>query len=125
MLLVPAHRLKFREIDFLHREIDFLFQLRQVFKLISISIKQKMKFDTNNRIVQLCAAGMNCEGEKKEALRLFQQAWNEASNPLEKFIAAHYLARQQETVVEKLKWDETALEFALQLTEEDAKGSYP
>jgi rifampin ADP-ribosylating transferase len=35
------------------------------------------------------------------------------------------VARQQKTVAEKLKWDTTALEFALKIKEENVKGAYP
>ncbi|CAL1517456.1 rRNA adenine methyltransferase [Chitinophaga sp. MM2321] len=86
-----------------------------------------MKTDPNNDIVKLCAQGMNLEGEGKneEALKLFQQAWNLATNAKEKFIAAHYVARQQKNVSDKLKWDETALNLALEINEDDIKGTYP
>lgn len=65
------------------------------------------------------------EGKKKEALKLFQKAWNEATNYFEKFTAAHYVARHQNTIADKLRWDETALAFALKLEDEGIKGAYP
>jgi rifampin ADP-ribosylating transferase len=43
----------------------------------------------------------------EEASKLFLQAWNEATNDFEKFIAAHYVARHQQNVPDKLKWLET------------------
>ena len=59
-----------------------------------------MEFSPNNPIVRLCLQGMAMEdkGNPGEAGRLFLQAWNEASNDFEKFLAAYYLARQQENV---------------------------
>ena len=86
-----------------------------------------MQFDTNNKIVKLCAEGMGLEGEgkKQEALKLFQQAWNESTNDFEKFTSAHYVARHQENVADKLNWDKTALEFALRINDEGMKGTYP
>jgi hypothetical protein len=56
-----------------------------------------MQFDPNNNIVKLCTQGMSLEGEgkKEEALKLFQQAWDEATHDFEKFTAAHYVARHQ------------------------------
>ena len=86
-----------------------------------------MQFDPENHIVKLCATGMNLEGEGKneEALQLFLQAWAEAANDLEKFISAHYVARQQKSVNDKLKWDETALKLALEIDDADIKGIYP
>lgn len=86
-----------------------------------------MQFDPNNKIVQLCAQGMNMEGEGKteEARKLFLQAWNEASNDFEKFTSAHYVARHQKNVSDKLKWDKTALDLALKIKDENMKGHYP
>jgi len=86
-----------------------------------------MQFEANNNVVKLCAKGMDLEGQgrKKEALELFQQAWNEARNDFEKFTSAHYIARHQETTLEKLKWDETALRLALKIDDDNVKGAFP
>jgi tetratricopeptide (TPR) repeat protein len=86
-----------------------------------------MQFDPNNNIIKLCAEGMSleCEGKKEAALQLFQQAWAEASNDFEKFTAAHYVARQQKSVADKLDWDQTALHHALKIKDEGMKGTYP
>ena len=86
-----------------------------------------MQFDTNNKIVKLCAKGMTLEGEGKreEASIVFQQAWDEATDDFEKFTSAHYVARHQENVTDKLKWDETALQLALKINDENVKGAYP
>jgi tetratricopeptide (TPR) repeat protein len=86
-----------------------------------------MQFDTNNKVVKLCSEGMELEGQgrKKEALKLFQQAWDEASNDFEKFTSAHYVARHQESIQDKLKWDETALKLALKINDDNAKGALP
>ncbi len=86
-----------------------------------------MQFDPNNKIVQLCAEGMEAEGKghAERASQLFQQAWDAASDDFEKFTAAHYVARHQKTVADKLKWDETCLQHALKLDDETMKGTYP
>jgi len=85
-----------------------------------------MRFEPNNHVVMLCAKGMEMEGTKPEAaLKLFLQAWNESQNSFEKFIAAHYVARHQPTVKDKLEWDERALEFALQPDDDDMKSNFP
>lgn len=86
-----------------------------------------MQFDPENNIVKLCGGGMLLEGEGKpaEAAELFQQAWREAATATEKFIAAHYVARHQPTVADKLKWDETALSQALQIDNEEVRSVYP
>jgi len=86
-----------------------------------------MEFSPFNNVVKLCLQGMAMEekGKHEEAIRLFQQGWNEATNDFEKFLAAHYIARQQKTVAEKLKWLETTLQFALQTNNDSVKSAFP
>jgi tetratricopeptide (TPR) repeat protein len=84
-----------------------------------------MQFDINNNTIRLCAEGMALEGQGIEAKKLFQQAWDEASNDFEKFISAHYMARHQENVEGKLAWDETALQCALKVDDDNTRASYP
>lgn len=86
-----------------------------------------MQFDQENIVVKRCVAGMAFEQEGKNAAAMeqFQLAWAESTNDLEKFIAAHYVARHQTSVEDKLKWDEIALSFALKSDEGQLKGSYP
>ena len=86
-----------------------------------------MQFDPKNKIVQLCARGMEMETKEKpdEARALFLQAWDEATNDFEKFTAAHYVARHQKSIHDKLKWDETALGFALKINDSSLHASYP
>src|SRR5204863_1042711 len=77
--------------------------------------------------VHLCLQGMRMEDEGKpeEASKLFLQAWNEATNDFEKFIAAHYVARHQKNDSDKLKWLETTLQFALKLNDDTVKSAFP
>ena len=86
-----------------------------------------MEFNPNSDIIKLCLQGMDREGKGKleEASRLFLQAWNEATNDFEKFTTAHYLARHQKNVSDKLKWLETALQFALQINNDTVKAAFP
>ncbi len=86
-----------------------------------------MQFDSNSRVVQLCVKGMDLEANEKpdEAQATFMQAWNEATNDFEKFTSAHYVARHQKSVHDKLKWDETALTFALKIDDISMLASYP
>jgi tetratricopeptide (TPR) repeat protein len=74
-----------------------------------------MQFDPNNKVIQLCAEGMNLEvnGKPGDALNMYMQAWNIAVTDEEKFIAAHYVARDQSSIQDKLDWDKTALSCAL------------
>jgi rifampin ADP-ribosylating transferase len=86
-----------------------------------------MQFDPDNKVIQLCAKGMEMEANQKpdQAQALFLQAWDEATNDFEKFIAAHFVARHQKSVEDKLKWDETALEFALKIDDDNMTANYP
>ncbi len=86
-----------------------------------------MEFNPNNHVVKLCLQGMGMEEKDKpeEASKLFHQAWDEATNDFEKFIAAHYVARHQKKVSDKLKWLETALQFALKINNDTVKSAFP
>lgn len=86
-----------------------------------------MEFSPSNKVIKLCIQGMEMEGKgiAEEASRLFLQAWNEAANDFEKYIAAYYVARQQGNVAGKLKWLETALQFALKVNNEAVISAYP
>ena len=86
-----------------------------------------MEFNPNNHVVKLCLQGMDMEGKGKpgEAGRLFLQAWNEATNDFEKYTAAYYVARHQKNVPDKLKWLETALQFALKINNDNVSGAFP
>ena len=68
---------------------------------------------------------MEEKGKPGEASRLFLQAWNEATNDFEKYLAAHYVARHQESVADKLKWLETALQFALKINDDAVTSAFP
>jgi len=86
-----------------------------------------MEFNPNNKVVKLCLQGMDMEekGKTEESIRLFLQAWKETTNDLEKFIAAHYVARYQKNVSGKLKWLETALQFALKINRDTVESAFP
>ena len=60
---------------------------------------------------------MEEKGRPEEAKALFFQAWNESPDDFGKFISAHYLARHQRSVSDKLKWLETALQFAQRIND--------
>ena len=85
-----------------------------------------MEFSPNNNVVKLCLQGMDLEGKSKpeEASGIFLQAWNEAADDFEKFIAAHYVTRHQKSVADKLKWVETALQLALKINNDYVKGIF-
>jgi len=86
-----------------------------------------MEFNPNNHVVKRCIQGLDMEGKGKpeEAGRLFLQAWDEATNDFEKFTAAHFVAWYQKNVSDKLKWLETALQFALKINNDTVMGAFP
>lgn len=86
-----------------------------------------MEFNPNNIVIKLCVQGMGMEekGEQEEASRLFLQAWNEATDDFEKYIAAYYVARHQDSVRDKLEWLKTSLHFALEINDVTVKSAFP
>ena len=86
-----------------------------------------MEFDPNNNVIKLCVQGMNMEekDQPEEAGKIFLQAWNEATNDFEKFLAAYYVGRHQENTAGKLKWLETSLQFALKINDVTVASAFP
>ncbi len=85
-----------------------------------------MEFNPGNPVIKLCVQGIDMEekGKPEDASQLFMQAWNEATNDFEKFTAAHYVARRQKDAADKLKWYQTALQFALKVNDDAVKGAF-
>jgi len=85
-----------------------------------------IKFDPNNVVIKLCMSGMSLEdgGNIEDAIMMFHKAWHEATDDYERFIAAYYLARQQKSITDKLKWMETSLQCALNMNDENVKSAY-
>lgn len=65
------------------------------------------------------------EGQPEEAAGLFIQAWKEATNDFEKFMAAWYVARVQLAITDRLNWYETALKLVLKVNNDAVKGAFP
>ena len=86
-----------------------------------------MEFSPSNNVVKLCIQAMALEekGEAEEARGLFLQAWDEATDDFEKFIAAYYVARHQISDRDRLKWHETALQLALRVGDEAVSAAFP
>ncbi len=86
-----------------------------------------MEFNPNNNIVKRCLQGMVMEekGKPEEACKLFIQAWNEATNDFEKFLAAYYVSRHQKNTSDKLKWFEISLQFALNINDATVNSAFP
>ena len=70
-----------------------------------------MSLDPNNPIVRLCVEGLACETNHRfeDALSLYMQAWNQSSDDFERCISAHYVARQQKSVQDALRWNMESL----------------
>ncbi|MEZ4767629.1 MAG: hypothetical protein R2844_04310 [Caldilineales bacterium] len=83
--------------------------------------------DPNNPIVQLCAQGMQAEfdGKPDVARALFTQAWEDAQDDFEASIAAHFLARQQDTPADTLHWNQVSLARADAVADERVESFYP
>jgi len=69
--------------------------------------------------------GAEDKGEPVEASRLFLQAWNEAPNDFERFIAAYYVARHQGTTLGKLEWLGRSFNYALKINDVTVKAAFP
>ena len=83
--------------------------------------------DPNNPVVKLCAQGIEIEmkGRRAEARSLYFQAWELRQNDVDACIAAHYLARHQDTPAETLRWNELALKHAMSTSDESIRSFYP
>jgi hypothetical protein len=82
--------------------------------------------DPTNRVVQLCGEGMQAEARNKpEAARaLFEQAWAEAQDDYDACVAAHYVARHQDTLADALDWNQRALRHAQAVSDERVAGFF-
>ena len=80
-----------------------------------------------NAIVKLCGAGMTAEmeGRPDEALALYEEAWRTAVTPTEGCIAAHFLARHQDSDQATLHWNQEALRLADVVDDDSVQDFYP
>jgi hypothetical protein len=83
--------------------------------------------DTSNPVIRLCLQGSRAEFERRleDARLLYQQAWEARTDDYEACIAAHYVARFQESPEETLRWNQVALEHADEVKDERVKEFYP
>ncbi len=83
--------------------------------------------DVDNPVVKLCTDGARAEfeGRRQAAYALYRQAWAIAANDYEACIAAHYVARGQDSVEETLAWNLEALRRADALHDERISAFYP
>jgi len=85
------------------------------------------QFDPRNNVIRQCVIGIGLEerGELEEARVQFLNAWNEASNDFEKFIAAFFVARLQKNNSDKLNWLEISLQCAMNVDDVSARSAFP
>ena len=83
--------------------------------------------DPENPVVRLCAEGIEAEGQGRhaDAVARYREAWAIHTDDYEACIAAHYLAREQETLQESLAWNQRALDHALGVDEGRIAGFLP
>jgi len=83
--------------------------------------------DPNNPVVRLCAQGIEVEmqGRRDEAASLYLQAWEIRQDEIDACVAAHYIARHQETPAETLRWNELALTHAERAPSESVRSFFP
>lgn len=83
--------------------------------------------DVDSSAVRLCGEGMRAEseGQNGDAHALFRQAWYAATDDYEACIAAHYLARHQNTPEDTLRWNKESLARAELVGDDRVRGLYP
>ena len=83
--------------------------------------------DLNNSAIKLCIEGTRAEFEHRmdDARSHYQQAWEARLEDYDACIAAHYVARFQETPEGTLHWNQIALDHANAVDDERVKEFYP
>lgn len=83
--------------------------------------------DANNPIIKLCIEGTQAEfnGSMKAACALYRQAWEASTDDYEACIAAHYVARCQESPDDIFNWNRIALERAQAVNHDRVRDFYP
>jgi hypothetical protein len=83
--------------------------------------------DANNPVVKLCVEGSRAEfeGRPQDARDLYGQAWSLAADDFETCIAAHYVARFQDSPQQILAWNLESLRRAEAVDDERVEAFYP
>jgi tetratricopeptide (TPR) repeat protein len=86
-----------------------------------------LPMDVNNRVVKLCVEGSRAEfeGRPQDARDLYRQAWSLTEDDFEACIAAHYVARFQDTPQQTLAWNLESLRRAEAVGDERVEAFYP
>jgi hypothetical protein len=67
---------------------------------------------------------LETKDKPEEASQIFFQAWNEAMNDFEKYLASYYVARHQKNIADKLQWLQTSLQLALKINDDSVKAAF-
>jgi hypothetical protein len=91
------------------------------------TFESKTAMDLTNPVIQLCMDGSRAEFEHRleDARALYQQAWEARTDDYEACIAAHYVARFQDSPEENLRWNKLALDHAEAVHDERVTDFYP
>lgn len=83
--------------------------------------------DLNNPVIQLCMEGIKAEFERRleDARKLYLRAWNSKTDDYEACIAAHYMARLQNSPQDEFRWNREALIRADAVQDDRVKSFYP
>ena len=83
--------------------------------------------DLYNPVIQFCMEGTRAEFEHRveDARTLYQQAWEARKDSYDACIAAHYVARFQDSVEDSLHWNHLALRYANVVNDERVEDFYP
>ncbi|WP_084767095.1 NAD(+)--rifampin ADP-ribosyltransferase [Clostridium nigeriense] len=85
------------------------------------------KFNPQNEIIRLCILAMENEdkGNFEERNKLFFQAFNESVNDFERFITSYHIAKREKNILNKLKWFEKSLQYAIKSDDNGVKSAFP
>ncbi len=83
--------------------------------------------DLDNPVIRLCAEGSRAEfeGRNEDARRLYLEAWAACKDDHDACVAAHYVARFQDTPEEALYWNQEALARAEKVKDDRVQSFYP
>lgn len=86
-----------------------------------------IQFDPKSEFIRLLMTGMGKEDEQQpeEAAGIFLNAWENAADDFERFLAAFYVARHQQNPTNRLKWLETSLQCGMNTDDDTVKSAFP
>lgn len=87
---------------------------------------EAMQLDLDDPVIRLLSEGASIEAARPNAAHdLYLLAWEAASNDYQACMAAHYVARAQDSARERFRWNAVALDRALAVSDGRAAGFLP